>query len=417
MPEKTGWTGSQVAALVIILIVTNAVTGAVVFFAFPAAGPTALTVLHPWSGGERDLFLPVLEEFTARTGIQVEDRIFRQESLQPLLPIQFSAGQTPGDVIFMPSSFILDYAADGHVEPVTDLVDPADYVSGTGDLVRIGNVQYGGVYTAKPKPGFWYKDSTFTANGWNKNPASFAEFTALLDTIVASGQAKPIISAQDLWPISDVTEYIIATYGGAAMFRQLIDGTLSWTDQSVVDVFNTNVQPLVQYFDDPVEWTAGVQDVINDVNSLYFMGFWLPTMFPDDLDPNDWRVMTLEGGVSDAGVVNGVDFVFVSKYTTRTADALQLLSFLTSKEGQDMQIAQGGHVATHLGASVTAYPAESAEALASAGEAIAGRIFLPDMDDTVGGDWQVSVFWAQLGLLFTGQATVTAVLTALEAGR
>ncbi len=107
MPEKTGWTGSQVAVLVIVLIVTNAVTASVMFFAFPAAeGPAALTVLHPWSGGERDLFLPVLEEFTALTGIQVDDRIFRQEALQPLLPIQFEAQQTPGDVIFMPSSFI-----------------------------------------------------------------------------------------------------------------------------------------------------------------------------------------------------------------------------------------------------------------------------------------------------------------------
>ncbi|MCJ2531109.1 MAG: ABC transporter substrate-binding protein [Candidatus Thermoplasmatota archaeon] len=419
MPEKTGWTGTQVGVLVILLVVTNAVTGAVVFFAFPAApaGPAALTVLHPWSGGERDLFLPVLENFTAQTGIEVNDRIFRQEALQPLLPIQFEAGQTPGDVIFMPSSFILGYAADGHVADVSTVVDRNDYISGTGDLVRSGGTQWGGVYTAKPKPGFWYKVSTFEANSWEQNPSTFAEFTALLDTIVASGQANPIVNAQDLWPISDVTEYIIATYGGAQMHRDLTEGTLAWTDQTVVDVFDTYVEPLVQYFDDPVEWTLGVQDVIADTNSLYFMGFWLPTMFPDDLDPNDWRVMTLPGGATDAGVVNSVDFVFVPKYTDMMTEAMQLLEFLVSADGQNAQVAQGGHVATHVDVGLAGYPDSSADALASAQAAITGREFLPDMDDTVGGDWQIGVFWAQLGLLFTAQAGVTEVLAAIEAGR
>ncbi len=418
MPEKTGWTGTQVGVLVILLVITNAVTGAVVFFALPAApGAAPLVVLHPWSGGERDLFLPVLEEFTAQTGIEVEDRIFRQEALQPLLPIQFTAGETPGDVIFMPSSFILDYAADGHVEDVSDIVDPNDYISGTGDLVRSGVTQWGGVYTAKPKPGLWYKQSTFVANSWEQNPATFAEFIDLLNTIVADSAPgfRPIVSASDLWPISDITEYIIASYGGAQMHRDLTAGTLAWNDSSVVDVFSTYIEPLIPFFDDPVEWTDGVQDVIADTNSLYFQGFWLPTMFPDDLDPNDWRVMTLEGGASDPGVVNSVDYVFVPKYTDKMTEARQLLEYLVSADGQSKQVSQGGHVATHVDVGLAGYPDSSSEALASAQAAITGREFLPDLDDTVGGSWQQGSFWAQLGLLYTGQASVIEVLDAIQA--
>lgn len=33
MPERAGWTGTQVAVLVILLVLTNAVTAAVIFFA------------------------------------------------------------------------------------------------------------------------------------------------------------------------------------------------------------------------------------------------------------------------------------------------------------------------------------------------------------------------------------------------
>ncbi len=410
------WTGRNLAIVVVLLVITNAVTGVAVYFLAVPAAPRVLTVIHPWSGGERDLFLPVLENFTADTGIEVQDRIFRQEELQPVLPIQFDAGIAPADVIFMPSSFILQYGADGHAVDVSDMIDAADYQTGTVAAVTSGNAVYGGVYTGKVKPGFYYSKPFFEANGWDQSPDTFSDFLALLQTIRDDGIQNPIVAASDLWPLSDVTEYFIATYGGAEMHQDLTSGDLSWTDASVQTVFTSYIDPVLPYFDDLVEWTSGVQDIISENNALYFQGFWVPTMFPDDMDPNDWGVMPLPEPVSGAGVVFAIDYLFIPEYTDLLDEAKRLFQFLVGVDGQETQVAQGGHLLTHQNADPSAYPADSAEAAQAATDAAAGRIPLADLDDTVGGEWQQSVFWAELGLYYQGLADAATVLAAIQAG-
>ncbi len=423
MPEKTGWSGTQVGVLVILLVVTNAVTGAVVFFAIPGApaGPSALTVIHPWSGGERDLFLPVLAEFTSQTGIEIEDLIFRQEALQPILPVLFEAGRTNADLIIgMPPGFVKQFGIAGHLEDVSDAVSAPDYVTGSVDAVTDGTSVYGGPFTGKSKPGLWFKKSLFDANpGWDSSPATFAEFMTLLETIKTDTGTAPIVQAQDLWPLTDLTEYIIATYGGAKMHQDLTAGTLAWTHPTVVSVFNTHIAPLVAggYMADPVEWTASIQDLWDEKNALYFQGSFMPTVLPDTTTANGFRVLSLGGGVADQGVVFGIDYMMIPVYSSLVPEARLLLEFLTGTEGQNLQIAQGGHEPTILAADPANIPADVVEAATSAIEAAAGRIPLTDLDDTVSGDWQQGSFWAQLGLLYTGQATVTAVLAELEKDR
>jgi multiple sugar transport system substrate-binding protein len=394
---------------VVLLVVTNAITGAAVFFATPVE-EEALVVIHPWSGSERELFLPVLQAFTQQTGIKVKDIIFRQEDLQPILPAQFEAGQTPGDVIFMASSFIREWGKDGHVVDVTAMVDETKYLAGAVDPVKDGETIYGGPYTGKVKPGFWYKKSLFEAKGWNQAPANFDEFKALLQTIKDSG-ITPIVSGDEVgWPLSDVVEHFIATYGGAQMHRDLITGAKSWTDPDVKDIFTTYIVPLLEagYFGPPQEWTSGVQDLWDEKFALYFMGSWLPTMEQIG-NVDDMAAMSLPGGVENQGVVFAVDYLFVPKYTDKMDQAMQLFQFLISREGQEAQIAEGGHFATH----VEADPSVAPPAFQSAGELIAGKEILPDLDDTVGGEFQTT-FWSQLKLLWVNPGALDDVLAAID---
>ena len=415
MPEKTGWSGTQVGVLVILLIVTNAVTGAVVFFALPQAAPeTVLVVYHPWSGSERDLFLPVLEDFTTRTGIKVSDVTFRQEDLQTILPAQFAAERTPADVIFHASGFIRQFGIDGHAVDMSGTLNEADYSVGALDPLKSGSAIYGGAYTAKAKPGFWYKDSLFTSKGWDKTPANYAGFTALLADIAADGMT-PIVSGDGVgWPLSDVTEHFIATYGGAQMHRDLVSGAKAFTDADVKAIFTDYLVPLLTagYFGPLVEWTAGVQNLQDEVNALYFQGSWLPTMsqITDTGTTANMRALALPGGVAVQGVVLPVDYVFVPTYTTRMADAMTLFNYLISVEGQEKQIEQGGHFATHVNADPSLAPPTFA------GDLIAGKDILPDLDDTIGGSFQTN-FWAQLQLLWADPSALDAILIDIEAAR
>ncbi len=411
---KPGWTGTQIGVLVILLVLTNAVTGAVIFFAAPTAPERVLSIYHPWSGSERDLFLPVLEDFTARTGIEVSDVTVRQEDLQLILPTQFAASRTPADVIFMASGFIRQFGIDGHAVDMSGTITESDYLAGALDPIKSGSTIYGGAYSGKVKPGFWYKDDLFTTNGWNKNPADYDAFVALLVDIAADGMT-PIVSGDGVgWPLSDVTEHFIATYGGAQMHKDLVSGAKAFTDADVKAVFVDRLVPLLEagYFGPLVEWTAGVKNLQDEVNALYFQGSWLPTMsqITDTGTTANMRAMALPGGVADQGVVFAVDYLFVPMYTTKMAEALSLFNYLVSVEGQEKQIEQGGHFATHVSADPTKAPPTFS------GDLIAGKEIIPDLDDTIGGSFQTT-FWAQLQLLWADQTQLDAVLMAIEGAR
>ncbi len=411
MPEKTGWTGTQVGVLVILLVLTNAVTGAVVFFAFPQAGPTEIRVYHPWADSERDQFLVVLDAFTEQTGIQVTEVTFRQEQLQTLLPAQFSASKTPADVIFMASGFIRDWGDQGWAMDVTDRVDPANYIPEVVDPVTSGTTIYGAPFTYKPKPGFWYKDSLFTAKGWNKNPTTYAEFVTLLDTIMLDGMT-PLVTGNGVgWPLSDMTEHFIATYGGAQMHKDLTAGTLSWTDPSVKTVFTDFLVPLItaNYFDAPVAFDAGLADLWAERNAMYFQGTFI-LAFSQIEDATDMRFLAAPGGVATAGQVLSADYLFVPTFTEKQTEAMALLDFLTGVEGQEAQIGQPGHFPTFVNVDPT-----KAHACCDP-SSVGDRIPLSDMDDTVGGTWQ-SAFWAQLQLLWANPGQLDQILIDIQAAR
>jgi len=176
-----------------------------------------LTLIGPWSGVEMDAFMPVLQAFEEKTGIDVEYKIYRAEDLATLLPAEFAAGTTPGDVIFMSFPvmpwWITQQAQNGHILEVTDLIDESDFFTGVLDRVKVDNTLYGGPFTGSAKPGFWYRKSFFAANGLTP-PNTWAEFNVLLENIASiPGVVNPIASGDAVgWPLSDVTEHFLITF-------------------------------------------------------------------------------------------------------------------------------------------------------------------------------------------------------------
>ena len=373
-------------------------------------GPT-LTVIGPWSGSEMDAFLPVLEAFEDKTGTKVSYRIYRAEDLAPILPAQFAAGQAPGDVIFMWNWFIQEKGEEGHILEVTGMIDEADFRPGVLDLVKVDDKLYGGAYTGKGKPGFWYRKSFFTANGLTV-PTTWAEFLTLLDDIAAiPGIVNPILSGDGVgWPLSDITEHFIATYGGPQLHRDLTNGTVAWNSTQVKDVFATYLVPLLAgNFSDPKTWDLYIENWWNGSEyGLYFMGSWITGMVHD---PTDLGVFSLPGAPGAEGVVFSADYFFVPAYTEHPKEALELFEFLASEEGQSLQVAEGGHIATNINVPLSAYPLGVDRDMAVA---MTGKETLLDLDDTIGGEFQTT-FWSQLQLLWVSPGQLDAVLDAIEA--
>jgi multiple sugar transport system substrate-binding protein len=360
-----------------------------------------ITVIGPWAGPEMEQFLPVLKAFEEKTGIKTTYRIYRAEDLSALLPAQFEANHAPGDVIFSWGWWIEENAQ--HAVDITDLIEGIDL------LIKPATAEekiYGLPFMTWVKPGFWYRKSFFEQHGLEA-PATWEEFLALLDKLAkVPGIKNPIVTGDEVgWPISDVTEHYLATFGGPDLITKLIEKEVKWTAPEVRAIFEERLIPLLEKdtFSDPIEWTSALELWWKGEYGIYFMGNWIIGMVED---PGDLGVFTLPGAL---GVVGGTDYAFIPKYSERIDDAKQLIAFLASKEGMEARAKQGGKLASRPDISLDVYPPAD-RAIA---EAVGKLKVLPDLDDTIGGDWQVA-FWDQLKLLWVKPEALDEVLKTLD---
>ena len=368
-----------------------------------------ITVVGPWSGAEMDAFLPTLARFEALSGINVRYRVLRAEDLATILPAQFAAGTAPGDVIFMWGWFIAQEGQNGHVMEVTNIIDESDFLDGTFDPVTMGSTIYGGAYTGKVKPGFWYKKSFFAKHGLTPTTANstWEEFVTLLADIDAiQGIVDPIVSGDGVgWPLTDITDHFLITFGGAQLQKDLIEGTASWTTGPVRDVFEDYLVPTLGNFSDPLTWdSTAITSWWNEEYGLYFMGSWITGMVDN---ATDLGIIPLPG--ADTYVFVG-DYFFMPEYTQYPEEAQELFEFLSSEEAQRLQVAQGGHIATNVNVPLTSYPAVDKMVIQS----ISGAGTALDLDDTVGGEFQETMF-DQLKLLWVDPTKLDDVLDAIQA--
>ncbi|BAN89493.1 ABC transporter substrate-binding protein [Aeropyrum camini] len=367
-----------------------------------------LTVIGPWSGKEQEYFMTVLEKFMEENpNITIKYVPMRAEEVARTLSVQFEAGVTPADVVITPWAWwIVEMAQKGHVVEVTGLINEDEYVGGILDSVKWNNKLWGVPFTMWLKPGFWYKKSFFAKHGLSE-PNSWDEFLQLLDQIKGiEGIKNPIVSGDSVgWPLSDVTEHFIIAFGGPELQYKLITGEVSFTDPQVVEIFERLTMLIEQgYFSEPIEWTGAVEKWWAEEYALYFMGTWITGMVED---PNDLAFFPLPGA---RGVVGGTDYAFIPKYTENLDAAKLLLQYLAT-EGQAVHVSTpAGKVPTWLGVDTDQLWPPMQGVFAKIKEL--NMTIVPDLDDTIGGDWQV-LFWDQLKLLWVQPDRLNEVLQTL----
>ncbi len=371
-----------------------------------ASQQVTLTVVHPWAGAERELFLPVLKAAEAALKITIKDTILRTEDLKVKLPTEWAAKTAPGDVIFITDvALVKKGGREGHIVDVTGLVKPADFVPGSVEPVTVDTKIYAAPYTQKPKPGFWYRKSFFTKHGLTE-PTTWLEFVALLERLKGiKGLEAPIASGDGVgWPLSDVTEHFLVAFGGPTLHKALAElGPVSWSDVELV--FKGALVPLLRagYFGEPAEWTAVLTKWWDGKFGIYFMGIWLAGMVEDK---KDLGVFPIPGA---RGIVSSIDWLFVNAYSKNLDKAKELFNWLVT-EGQKIQVQKGGHVATYKPAlDLGLYP----EPEKSIARALAGAAALTDLDDAIGGAFQ-KTFWDQLKLLWVAPGRVDEVVSTIR---
>lgn len=404
------WTYIVVTAIIFLLIGAG-----IGYYLIPRPAPPTptveLTVFSLWGGTEEENFLKALEAFTEETGIKVTHVHQTTEGLKIGLPSQFAAGASVADVVIVPwPADIRSWGEAGHLMDLSGLIDETKYPSDFVNMVKVDGKLYAVPFKMWSKPGFWYRKSFFEAHGLTP-PKTWDEFINLLETLKGiEGIEAPIASGDGVgWPLSDVAEAFIINRGSPELQEKLISGEKTFTDPEVKAVFEELANLLAKgYFSEPDEWTSQIDKLWDGKYGIYFMGCWM-TVMPQVKDINDLGFFPFPEA---KGVVAGGDWVVVPKYTEHPEEAKQLAQFLAGAKAQEIMVKQGGFLATNYDVPAEAYsPADKAVV-----DFMKTVKVVPDLDDAIGGDFQLD-FWDQLKLLWVNPNALDDVLESLAASQ
>ena len=360
------------------------------------------------SGKESEWNQAVLDKFTEETGIKCELQTLKDDSYAAILTPALDAGKAPVDLLLTTwPNYLMGQAAKGHFLEVTDLVNEQDFMPGIIEPVKVDGKIYGATFTGGGKFGFWYRKSFFKANGL-KEPESWDEFVALLEKMKQiEGIKAPIVSpCSEGWPLTDVTEHFLATFGGAELIYDLIANKVKWMDPVVKDIFEQRLVPLLEagYFGEPIDWPVSNDLWWGNEYALQYMGSWVMGMVDD---PADLGLITLPGAKA---VVMGTSYWTIPAYTEHPEEAKKLFAFLTGPEAQIIHINQSiGKFATRTDVPESEYP----EVTKVVANVLQGKGVVFDLDDLIGGEFKTK-FYDGLKLLWVAPDTLEDMLEELD---
>ena len=359
-------------------------------------GEITLKMIAPWSDDELEGFLPVLEAFESENpNINVEYRTGRAEDVATMLLTQFSINKTPADVIDIAWSwFIKQEAGKGNILSLNDVINANDYREGSMSPVTINN-QFFGVPSVGGLTVPEYNASLYRENGLKelRSLNTWEEWIETFDTLMKLPTVKSAFGSGGGigYTNTSVIETILLTYGDRELYMDLVEGKESWISDRVLNIMRENLLPLLQegYFGEPEEISAVREAMWNKEYAVFIGGTTDSLRFNEP--PGDWAICTFPGQKS---VTMWTDYWFAPKYTEHPEESKKLIQFLATT-GQSIQIKGGGRIASYTKVEKENYPPQEQMCL----DVIDGLSVVPDIDDVIGGEFQV-VMWDQLKLLW-----------------
>lgn len=350
----------------------------------PLSGKIAqppVVVVGSWTGGERDALLAVIDEFTTRSGVQVE--YIETRDLDGVIRQRLSDGE-PLDVAGVNGPrHLAELARSGALQPLAPAIDVNAYKSEIAPtFVDLGSVDgrlYGAFIKSSVKGLFWYRPETYGQGipiTWND--------LLRLGQLASTGDTRPwcvglASGASSGWPGTDWIESILIHQSGPDIYDSWVAGQLPWSSPEVRRAFEIYGQVVA---DNAVfggrqsaintEFTAAGDPLFSDPPGCLFLNqgsFMIPFLATNgrsagrDFDFFPFPEMT---PAYDGSVVGGGDLIAL--FSDKAA-ARDLVAFLVSSEGQAAWVASGGGVLS-INSSVTNYPTtverRAAELLVSA---------------------------------------------------
>lgn len=215
---------------------------------------TQVSLLGVWSGEEEETFKAVLAPVLDACNLTLVYEGTRD--LATVLATRVDGGDAP-DIASLPNPGSLKTYADQLV-PLTDVgVNADNYVQGWKDLGSVDGNWIGLPIKTDIKSLVWYSPVAFEAAGYTV-PATWDEFVALMDQMVADGGPAPLSMGFESggatgWTATDFVQDILIRTQGVDFTNGLATGATAWDDEGVIAAWQL-------YADWAAKYSAGGAD-------------------------------------------------------------------------------------------------------------------------------------------------------------
>ena len=363
-----------------------------------------LEVVINWTGSELEAFESVIEGFESEfSDVNVELVQVPFEEMNAQIPQQFSTGSAPDVTVGLPGLIRL-LAQNDFLMPVDELwdewVQDGMYTESLRDIASVDGSTYGVWFKANVNSLIWYRPDTFEQLGVQP-PATWDEFTSLLERAQSEGTSAIAVGGSDGWPLTQWWDSILSVVAGPEAFTGLIDGSVGYDDERVVEAFEVFGDIVANYFPPDaldrgfVEATCAVMDGRAAIqNQGAFVNLVARGECDESLEPGTdytfFKLPKFDENAEEVQFISG-DLFVVNAETDNEPAAVALANYLGSAEAQGIWAELGGFVAPNADVSLDVYPTENDRLAAELWPANSGAVALYDSDDAVGGQIQTTL--------------------------
>lgn len=276
---------TQTAAITLVGV------GLIVCCSLPAfAGQSPLIFLHYWTGGMSGGVNEMTAAYNRTTPTtRVKATGFEHESFKVGIKVMLAGGSPPDMIAYWAGAKVQALVNQNYLAPIDTIWQKANL-----DRVFPPTVSkactYNGHKYALPVTqhyvAFFYNKKIFARHGLTP-PKTWDEFLTVCDRLKHADIAPVALGSRERWPAQFWFDYLLLRTAGPQYRQRLMDGTASYTDPEVANVFAI-WKGLINkgYFNQTpnlLDWAEAAQRVHSGKAAMTLMGTWIIGLFEGKL--------------------------------------------------------------------------------------------------------------------------------------
>ena len=387
-------------------------------------GDKVVTILGAFGGDEQKNFLASLADFEKSSGIKIE--YTADQDFTTTVKQKVNSGDSPDIALFPQPGGLLEFAAQGKVNPIDTYLDydklDSTLLPGLLAAARYKGRVYGAPMRNAVKSLIWYPKKAYEADGFSTKPTSWQDLTVnIAGKIKAAGIAPWCMgweSAQATgWVGTDWIEELVLKMYGPDVYADWIYHRIPFNDPKIVKAFDEFAK--ISKTDGQV--LGGTKGILSTpfANAmtpafksppqcmLMKQGNFAVSFFPPEIAKNlDTEVgiflaPPFEGGYKGNALLGGGDIAAL--FNGNDADSKKVMEFLTSDKFGAPWAKAGGWLSPHKTFDMANYPDKMTKQIATLANDADTIVF--DGSDVMPKAVGSGTFWTEIVKWQNGQSS------------